>query len=116
MAHGSSGDGEPGTGPTAGYPNLRPAAASGGSDSHIGLRLSWHDDTAASRPPVPRTPIANYKGAEMTTRAARRAQARDLGTGAAPTISRPRAANRSAQAKPSKLRVALFLGITAIVI
>jgi cytochrome c oxidase subunit 2 len=65
---------------------------------------------------VPRTPIANYKGAEMTTRAARRAQARDLGTGAAPTIRRPRAANRSAEAKPNKLRVALFLGITAIVI
>ncbi|HEX7592347.1 MAG TPA: cupredoxin domain-containing protein [Candidatus Limnocylindrales bacterium] len=52
----------------------------------------------------------------MTTRAARRAQARDLPPGQTLTGRNPRPAQRAADAKPSKLRVALFLGITAIVI
>jgi cytochrome c oxidase subunit II len=65
---------------------------------------------------VPGTPIADYKGVEMTTRAARRAQARDLPPGTTQTTRKPRSAQSTAQTKPSRLRVALFLGIAAVVI
>jgi cytochrome c oxidase subunit II len=52
----------------------------------------------------------------MTTRAARRAQARDLPPGEVPTTIRRRASKPVAKPKASKLRVAAFLLVAAVVI
>ena len=52
----------------------------------------------------------------MTTRAARRAQARNLAPGEVQTTKPRRAAKPSERTRPSKLRVAAFLAVAAIVI
>ena len=52
----------------------------------------------------------------MTTRAARRAQARTLAPGEVPTAQPRLTAKPVAKTKPSKLRVAAFLAVAAIVI
>jgi cytochrome c oxidase subunit 2 len=52
----------------------------------------------------------------MTTRAARRAEARTLSQGEAPIANQRRAGKTVSKSRPSKLRVAAFLAIAAVVI